>query len=245
MGRSEELFHALELMCELRGVSLASEALSVEAEKKAFLLNLYNTMVPLCFALFGIADSSLDRLNYFDVCAVDIGGSTYSLNQIESGLLRGNRKAPYHMSRPLDTGTAAGRQGEAAALQADPRIHFALNCGSKSCPPVKVYSPLSLEEELDLAAAWFCDSQDGIQVTPPSGVAVSQIFKWYHVDFGKTDAELVAFLVKHSRAGSVKRTQLEAASRSPKLSLSYLPYDWTTDASSAKPFKRSSCCCIL
>ena len=27
-----------------------------------------------------------------------------------------------------------------AVLQVDPRIHFALNCGAKSCPPIKTFS---------------------------------------------------------------------------------------------------------
>ncbi len=39
----------------------------------------------------------------------------------------------------------------------DPRIHFALVCGAKSCPPIKVYAPTSLEEGLDSATMAFCE----------------------------------------------------------------------------------------
>ena len=39
----------------------------------------------------------------------------------------------------------------------DKRIHFALNCGAKSCPPIKVYTPEALEEGLQSAAAAFCE----------------------------------------------------------------------------------------
>ena len=39
----------------------------------------------------------------------------------------------------------------------DPRIHFALVCGAKSCPPIKVYTPDSLEDGLDSATMAFCE----------------------------------------------------------------------------------------
>lgn len=37
----------------------------------------------------------------------------------------------------------------------DPRIHFTLVCGAKSCPPIKLYSPETLEEGLTAAAETF------------------------------------------------------------------------------------------
>ena len=40
----------------------------------------------------------------------------------------------------------------------DPCIHFALVCGAKSCPPIKVYTAEALEEGLEAAAASFCES---------------------------------------------------------------------------------------
>lgn len=43
----------------------------------------------------------------------------------------------------------------------DPRIHFALVCGAKSCPPIKVYTPTTLQEGLDSATSAFCE---GVQM---------------------------------------------------------------------------------
>jgi len=40
----------------------------------------------------------------------------------------------------------------------DPRIHFALVCGAKSCPPIKVYKPDNLDYALDMATAVSCSS---------------------------------------------------------------------------------------
>ena len=39
----------------------------------------------------------------------------------------------------------------------DKRIHFALVCGAKSCPPIRVYTAEDLDEGLDAAASAFCE----------------------------------------------------------------------------------------
>ncbi len=51
----------------------------------------------------------------------------------------------------------------------DPRIHFALVCGAKSCPPIKVYTPTSLQEGLDSATMAFCEGQQHQLESPPVG----------------------------------------------------------------------------
>jgi hypothetical protein len=47
----------------------------------------------------------------------------------------------------------------------DPRIHFALVCGAKSCPPIKLYSASTLEEGLQGAAEAFCADDVVIDTT--------------------------------------------------------------------------------
>ena len=42
-------------------------------------------------------------------------------------------------------------------LTCDPRIHFALNCGAVSCPPIAVYEGESLDEQLDIATEGFLE----------------------------------------------------------------------------------------
>ena len=47
------------------------------------------------------------------------------------------------------------------AVELDPRIHFALNCGATSCPPIRVYSSSNLDSQLDRAAASFLCADGG------------------------------------------------------------------------------------
>ena len=71
------------------------------------------------------------------------------MNEIENGILRGNRRGPgsFQVSFAANSPMAA-----LVVKPVDPRIHFALVCGAKSCPPIKVYSAANLEIGLSSAA---------------------------------------------------------------------------------------------
>jgi hypothetical protein len=74
----------------------------------------------------------------------------------------------------------------------DPRIHFALNCASRSCPPIGVYDAERIDAQLDLAAASFVAND--VEIDSRAGVVrLSAIFRWYAGDFGGR-AGVIAFL---------------------------------------------------
>lgn len=58
----------------------------------------------------------------------------------------------------------------------DPRIHFALVCGARSCPPIKLYAADNLEEGLAAAAEAFCATEVEV-LRPGREVRLSKIFK--------------------------------------------------------------------
>jgi hypothetical protein len=57
----------------------------------------------------------------------------------------------------------------------DARIHFALVCGAKSCPPIKLYSAANLDEGLGAAAEAFCAGD--VQVPGPGGQGLGWLFE--------------------------------------------------------------------
>lgn len=68
----------------------------------------------------------------------------------------------------------------------EPRIHFAVNCASISCPPLKrgVWHPATLDAELDQAARAFVGDDRNVRLDRSKGlVLVSSIFDWYEEDF--------------------------------------------------------------
>ncbi|MDP9046820.1 MAG: DUF547 domain-containing protein, partial [Bacteroidota bacterium] len=65
----------------------------------------------------------------------------------------------------------------------DYRIHFALNCGAKSCPPIAFYEPEQLDNQLNVAVKTYLKSEatyDNVN----NKVAVPALMGWFRGDFG-------------------------------------------------------------
>jgi hypothetical protein len=106
----------------------------------------------------------------------------------------------------------------------DPRVHFALVCGAKSCPPISFYDGDRIEEQLDQAARTFIRS-GGIRLDAErETIWLSKIFQWYRADFGGRNGvlEVVSKHLREDDAGSVSNLR--------HLRIRYLPYDWSVNA---------------
>ncbi len=68
----------------------------------------------------------------------------------------------------------------------DPRIHFAINCGSKSCPAISFYTHTvnftNLDSGLDDATRNFLTSETKVNLANKS-VELSKLLLWYREDF--------------------------------------------------------------
>ena len=69
-----------------------------------------------------------------------------------------------------------------AVSKIDYRIHFALNCGAKSCPPIAFYEYDKIDVQLEKAALSFITTETEIDSVAKK-VSVSKIFQWYKGDF--------------------------------------------------------------
>ncbi len=106
------------------------------------------------------------------------GGKRYSLDDIEHGILR--------------------------QRYADPRVHFALNCASRSCPPLgrEPFLPGKLNEQLEQAAREFMAQQENVWMRGDV-LFLSAIFDWYREDFvraarrGAGKATVVDYVVRY------------------------------------------------
>ena len=67
----------------------------------------------------------------------------------------------------------------------DYRIHFALNCGAKSCPPIAFYTLEKLDKQLNDAMHSFIISETAIDMNNKT-IATSKLLYWYRGDFGGT-----------------------------------------------------------
>lgn len=220
-----------EAVCELQGVDFSSMD---DKTKLAFGMNLYNVMIKHAFIKVGIPGSNLQRSSFFGSVSYNLGGDTLSLSELENGILRGNSKAPYSLSYPFRKGDARMRL---SLSQVDPRIHFGLNCGAKSCPPVKKFTATDIDEELRIVALAFCEQDDNVRIDEAhTTIKLSKIFSWYKSDFG---SNLPVAILPYLRGD--KKVQLERMINGKKsIKVTFNAYDWSTNASSSKVFTSGS-----
>ena len=111
----------------------------------------------------------------------------------------------------------------------DPRIHFALVCGAKSCPPIRLYSGSNVEEGLAGAAEAFC--ADDVAVDVARGVVtLSKIFKWYGGDFAKDKLGLLEAISAYRPDKDLRDL---VAAKGKKIRVRYAEYDWGVNGKNA------------
>jgi len=168
----------------------------------------------------GLQRSVKEFPRFFDRVGYQIGGYRFSLNDMEHGVLRGDRRPPYKLFRPFRKGDL---RLDFIIAPMDPRIHFALVCGARSCPPIAFYEADQIDFQLDLAAASFINSSR-VDIRPDErAVILSMIFKWYQPDFGKGRDGVIDTLLRFLDEGEKKEFLRQSRD---KVRIRYQPYDW-------------------
>lgn len=112
---------------------------------------------------------------------------------------------------------------------ADPRIHFALNCASISCPMLRAeaYVGDQLDHQLDDAMNRFLGDRQRNRYDPHSDtLQVSKIFDWYANDFRGAPYHSVAGLLALHAPQLSDDPKIVARLRAQQITVDYLPYDW-------------------
>ncbi|MCK7589014.1 DUF547 domain-containing protein [Subsaxibacter sp. CAU 1640] len=159
-------------------------------ELLAYYINLYNAATIQLIIEKYPTKSIKDIKSPWTKSFVKVGDRKLSLGGIENGVLR-----------KMD----------------EPRIHFAINCASFSCPKLRrdAYTAAKINEQLDVAAKEFINSdKNEISENNPK---LSKIFDFYTGDFkvnGKKN--LIAYINKYSN------TKIN-----PNTKYTFLEYDWS------------------
>ncbi|GGG47956.1 hypothetical protein GCM10011414_17120 [Croceivirga lutea] len=199
---------------ELANISFDTldSTLRTDAQKYAFWLNIYNAYIQI--VLTKNPDLYKDRRDFFSREQLKIAGEQISFEKIEHGILRKSQWGfglgyvrkwfPEKFERKL------------RVSKRDFRIHFALNCGAKDCPPVAVYTPERLEEQLEKGTERYLkQSSDYDKAT--NTAKVTSLFNWFRGDFGGKSG-VKKILKSYKIIDDTK-----------DVSISYKNYDWTLD----------------
>ena len=170
---------------------LADNPIADTAEKEeqlAYYINLYNAgTVHLILEHYPLK-SIKDLFRPWGKDCVRIGNDMYSLGEVEHDMLR--------------------KMGE-------PRIHFAINCASYSCPKLlnEAYNASKMEEQLERATSHFINDPSKNKISQDD-VELSKIFKWYRDDFTK-EKSLIDYLNTYADSKISQDSDID-----------YLTYDW-------------------
>ncbi len=166
-------------------------------ERLAYWLNAYNAFtVKLIIdnypvkSIKDIKDGIPFVNTVWDIKFINIEGANYDLNNIEHGIIR--------------------------AQFEEPRIHFAANCASISCPRLRneAYVAERLDEQLTDQTIYFLKNsvKNKLDTNTPQ---LSKLFSWYRMDFTKNNDSVIDFINQYSDIKIKDSASLE-----------YLDYDW-------------------
>ena len=188
-------------------------------EKLAFWVNLYNSIVVDGVISLKIKQSVREAPELFNRLKYDVGNQLFSADDIEHGILRGNTRPWFHPLRQF--GPTDPRKAW-TLKPVDPRIHFALVCGSRSCAPIDYYDSATIYHQLEAAARSFVNSSEVIVLPEEGKVLLSEIFRWYQPDFGGKHSVL-DFLYDYL---ADEHAQQFIREKAELLQFEYIYYDW-------------------
>lgn len=138
--------------------------------------------------------------NVFDLEIFRVGGQKYSLNQIEKGILLGD--------------------GYQSRGWKDARVHFAVNCASVGCPPLRsrIYTAANVDSLLAENTRRALNTNRHLKVEGNT-LYLTELFKWYKGDFEEASGSVQDFITDW--AAKPVANQVQATT-----DVAYISYDW-------------------
>ena len=169
-----------------------------QQEELTYWINAYNALVIKGILDGGSPSTFFGRNDFFKGDQYELAGMTINLNDLERKVI-------------IPIG--------------EPRIHFAINCASSSCPKLRptVFTELGLENELEHAAIEFINDNTRNQFDSQKKIArISKIFDWFEEDFVKHSGSVQKYLAQY-----VDDAEIAEQLRNEEYKVKYLKYDWS------------------
>ncbi|EYB82442.1 hypothetical protein Y032_0360g3453 [Ancylostoma ceylanicum] len=195
-------------------------------ERLALFLNVYNMMWIHVTHIHGPPRSIWERRKLMNCSYYQIQYHKYAPHSILDGILRSNRKGLGTLWKPF--GKMDGRL-PLILPTCERLVHFALNTGTRSTPPIGTYNCKTVREELRENARETLESNNMLRIDAKNRtVHLGKVFKWYANDFGCTKEEIIEWILwVMENSVSKKRTVLEEFYHNGEFEVEYIPYDWT------------------
>lgn len=168
-----------------------------QEQELTYWINAYNALVIKGILNGGSPSTFFGRKNFFKGDQYQLAGMSINLNDLERKII-------------IPIG--------------EPRIHFAINCASKSCPKLRpqVFNAEELDAQLEQAAKEFINDSMRNHFDPAMKTAsISKIFDWFEEDFVKHSGSVQKYLSNY-----VTDEEIASQLRNEEYKIKYLKYDW-------------------
>ncbi|MBA0866798.1 hypothetical protein Goshw_024537 [Gossypium schwendimanii] len=216
------------LMSNLQKVDLRSLTYQ---QKLAFWINMYNACIMHGYLQYGVPNTPEKFLTLMNKATLNVGGNTISAQAMEHYILRkpasSNMKEAYQKD-DKDDQEAIVRKLYGLQLM-DPNVTFALSCGTRSSPAVRIYTADGVAAELEKSKLEYL--QASIAVTNTKKIALPELLLRNMFDFSVDMTSLVQWVCQQlPTSGSLRKSMVDCfrSHNSGKVSITVekIPYDF-------------------
>ena len=183
--------------------------LTTDDQRLAFWVNIYNGYIMRI--LDDAPELYEDRRKFFKEKYIDIAGRKMAFADIEHGIIR-HSQFEYGVGYITNI-FAPCWERKLRVKKRDFRIHFALNCGAKDCPPVAIYDDTKVNEQFAESTKRYLQRTAEVN-EEENAVYATSLFNWFRGDFG-------------GKKGAKKILVYNGVIDNLDYDLKFLGYDWT------------------
>lgn len=186
-----------------------SQQINTDEKRLAFWINIYNAFI--MDILKDAPEKYEDRSTFFKAKQMIIAGEEVSFDDVEHGVIRSSviKLSLGYLSKWF----VSNWERKLRTNQRNYRVHFALNCGAKSCPPVAIYDDKTVNDDLEKISKQYLSRVSSYDEGQKK-VVTTPLMSWFRGDFGgKKGTKNI--LKKH---GLIPSTDVD---------LAFDSYDWT------------------
>uniref|UniRef100_A0A914CNX4 DEP domain-containing protein n=2 Tax=Acrobeloides nanus TaxID=290746 RepID=A0A914CNX4_9BILA len=214
----------LKLIKEAANLDLTS---TTTDQRLAFFVNIFNMMLVHITYKFGVPATIWHKKKYVFSTYYTIAGHLYSPYSILNGILRGNRKGIGMLWEPF------GKEDRRLPLTipgGEPLVHFAINNYTTSTAPIRTYSIQNVKNEMKENARKALHSEYFLRIdsTKKNIIYLNRIFKFYAIDFGEDNDEILSWILNVLDEGNLK-DKLQAIYDKGQYSFAFLDIEWNVN----------------
>ncbi|XP_010253933.1 PREDICTED: uncharacterized protein LOC104595065 isoform X1 [Nelumbo nucifera] len=202
-----------------------------DQQKLAFWINMYNACIMHGFLQYGVPSSPEKLLSLMNKATLNIGGNKINAQAIEHFILR--QQSSYKLK---DINWKVEKDDKEATVRSiygldspEPNVTFALCCGTRSSPAVRIYTAQSVSTELEKSKVEYL--QASLVVTTSRRLFIPELLLQNMLDFAGDVESLVEWICHQlPTSGSLRKSIVECLRfhNSGKVSdiVDKMPYDF-------------------